>query len=394
MLLKNQNKPGAIIIEGHVQGLSNTRALGELGIPVIVLDKYNCIARYSKYCTKYFKSPDYISNDFIDFLLELGKKERLDGWTLIPSNDHIVYNLSRNKKRISDIYKTIVPDFDNLMNLYDKYKFLSLNQEEGIPVPGTILANNIDSINSLKFPVLIKGREGLSFFKSTGKKGIVAQDPENLNKIVSQLIVKTELDKIIIQELIPFNDSSDVWSFCGFAINGDIKSYWIGKKLREHPSKFGTATLAMSDYNENIEKYGKSVIKALNYTGVCEIEFVRDTSDKSFKLIEMNPRTWLWVDLARYCGIDFTKYIYFYLNKISIDYPKDYKKNVKWMNFWTDMFFSIKSILRKDLKIKKYLLQNKGELIQAVYKKNDNLPFLMMTIMLIYLARKRSRFQY
>ena len=29
-------KKGAVIIEGHVQGLSNTRSLGEAGIPVIV----------------------------------------------------------------------------------------------------------------------------------------------------------------------------------------------------------------------------------------------------------------------------------------------------------------------------------------------------------------------
>ena len=41
---------GAIVIEGHVQGLSNTRSLGELGIPVYVLDVSHCLAQYSKYC--------------------------------------------------------------------------------------------------------------------------------------------------------------------------------------------------------------------------------------------------------------------------------------------------------------------------------------------------------
>ena len=35
---------GAIVIEGHVQGLSNTRSLGELGIPVYVLDVSHCLA--------------------------------------------------------------------------------------------------------------------------------------------------------------------------------------------------------------------------------------------------------------------------------------------------------------------------------------------------------------
>ncbi len=35
---KEYSKPGAIIIEGHVQGLSNVRSLGEAGIPVFVID--------------------------------------------------------------------------------------------------------------------------------------------------------------------------------------------------------------------------------------------------------------------------------------------------------------------------------------------------------------------
>ena len=58
-------KPGVIIIEGHVQGLSNVRALGEHGIPVWVIDKSNCVARYSKYCQNFAICPEYESTSFI-----------------------------------------------------------------------------------------------------------------------------------------------------------------------------------------------------------------------------------------------------------------------------------------------------------------------------------------
>ena len=37
-------KPGVIIIEGHVQGLSNVRALGEHGIPVWGIVKISLFA--------------------------------------------------------------------------------------------------------------------------------------------------------------------------------------------------------------------------------------------------------------------------------------------------------------------------------------------------------------
>jgi len=52
-----QGKKGVIVIEGHEQGLANTRILGKAGIPVIVIDKENCVARYLKYCRKFFSAP-------------------------------------------------------------------------------------------------------------------------------------------------------------------------------------------------------------------------------------------------------------------------------------------------------------------------------------------------
>ncbi|HNR65773.1 MAG TPA: hypothetical protein PKJ95_05740, partial [Atribacterota bacterium] len=99
------NKPGAIIIEGHVQGLSNTRSLGEAGIPVYVVDKIKCIARHSKYCRKFFLCPDFIQDEFATFLIDLAEKEGVKGWVLIPSNDHAVYTISKHKTRLEQYYK-------------------------------------------------------------------------------------------------------------------------------------------------------------------------------------------------------------------------------------------------------------------------------------------------
>jgi predicted ATP-grasp superfamily ATP-dependent carboligase len=385
-----KKQSGALIIEGHVQGLANTRALGEMGIPVIVIDKNNCIARYSKYCQKYYKCPEYNSEDFIPFLTTLADKENIRGWSLIPSNDHIVYNLSKNKQQISAFFKTMVPDFDLLMKIYDKYIFLKHAENAGIPVPVTHILQETDKRESLPYPVLVKGREGLSFFKNTGKKGIIADSYTELLKIKADITKKIALDKILIQEIIPYHNSTDVWSFTAFAVNGETKTFWIGRKLREHPARFGTATLAVSAYDENVENFGKKVIKNLNFNGVCEIEFIKDKRDDSFKLIEMNPRTWLWVGLAKYCGIDYACYIYEHLNNIKSIYPVDFKKDIKWQNFWTDLFFSGRALFKRELSFRDYSAGKQGEIIQAVYDKRDILPFVMMTLMLPYLMLKRT----
>ena len=115
---------GAIVIEGHVQGLSNTRSLGELGIPVYVVDTVHCLAQHSKYCKKYFKCPPFNSTEFIDFLLSLAREEGFDGWLLVGSNDHVVENLSLNKERLQPFYKMLVPNKSQL------YQIINKNEEE------------------------------------------------------------------------------------------------------------------------------------------------------------------------------------------------------------------------------------------------------------------------
>ena len=95
--------PGVIIIDGHVQGLSSTRALGEKEIPVWVCDTTRSIATYSRFCSGYSICPDYNSDDLVLHLIELSKKYDLTGWLLMPSNDHAVRTISRNKLELQKI---------------------------------------------------------------------------------------------------------------------------------------------------------------------------------------------------------------------------------------------------------------------------------------------------
>ena len=53
-------------------------------------------------------------------------------------------------------------------------------------------------------------------------------------------------DELMIQEIIPYYKEQTTVSFTAFSIEGEIKAYWVGEKVREHPIKYGTATLARS----------------------------------------------------------------------------------------------------------------------------------------------------
>ncbi len=379
---------GAIVIEGHVQGLSNTRALGELGIPVYVIDVVHCLAQHSKYCTKFFRCPDFYSSEFITFLIDLARRKNLKDWFLIGSNDHIVENLSLHYEELNPYYTMCVPTQEQLYHIIDKEQLMSIAEKCGTHIPAICDMGNIRKAQSLRYPLLIKGRLGLSFYKATHKKAIQADDYDSLCFEIESL--KADTDDIMIQELVPFDKENRVVSFTCFAVNGEIKSYWMGKKLREHPVQYGTATMAESILLPEIVREAKPLVAALEYTGTCEIEFMYDNRDKVWKLIEINPRTWLWVGLAKACGIDYAKMMYRYVNGIGQIYPKDYKVGVKWYNAVTDFVFGLKAIAKGVVSVKEYLKSLYGPKIHAIWSWSDLKPGLIFPFMLFYIAKRRG----
>lgn len=386
----SKNIPGAIIIEGHVQGLSNTRSLGEAGIPVYVVDKTNCIARYSKFCKGFFKCPDFIEDSFADFLMELAEKEDIIGWVLIPSNDHAVFTIAKHKERLEKLYKIITPSNEIIVNIYDKLKLIQIAEDRGVHVPKSYLAGQYPAADSEDlFPVLIKGRFGLSFYKTIKKKAFLARNEDELRNILTSIRGLIDNDNILIQELIPSDGSNKTVSFTTFSVNGEIKAFWMGVKVREHPLEFGTATFARSIYIRECYEQSISLLKAINYSGVCEIEYLLDPKDNRYKLIEINARTWLWVGLAKACGIDYAKMIYNYVNGLQNIYPTEYNTELKWRNTFTDIAYTSLALIKGKTSLKKISEQNKGPIVDAVSYSGDKKPFwAYIFLMVTFLFRR------
>lgn len=382
---------GAIVIEGHIQGLSNTRSIGKAGVPVYVVDTKNCLAKHSKYCHKFFKCPDYIEDDFAEFLLNLARQENLKNWVLLPSNDHAVYTISKHKKELEKYYRIITPAFSVIDQIYDKLKLVSLAEKLEIPIPKSkALTNPEDMQNGIAYPLIIKGRNGLTFYKQHRKKVFFIRNQIELVKQLNVIQNKSPLSEIYIQEIIPVDSQNKITSFTAFCIKGKIMTHWTGVKLREHPQQFGTATFAKSSYSEECLHYSKKLLQLLKYTGVCELEYILDSRDNKFKLIEMNPRTWLWVDLAIASGVDYAKLIYDYLIGKKIHYPTATKKTYYWINPYTDTIYSFINIIKGKLPLKSYVLSfRKNNIISPLTQKYDPKPGIQYLFLIFSFLRNR-----
>ena len=124
------------------------------------------------------------------------------------------------------------------------------------------------------------------------------------------------------------------------------------------------------------------------------MEYLKDPRDGKYKLIEINARTWLWVELAKTCGVEYAKMIYNFANEANMVFPNSYPLGTKWIHFLTDTFTTIKAIYTKKLKLSEYFFSLKGIRCSAVFMWKDLKPSFMIIFLLISIAKKRNFFTF
>lgn len=393
--MKNREDISVIVIGDHVQALGIIRSLGRRGIPVYLLhDKHLCISRFSRYTKQFIKMPD-LSNEseFVEFMIELStKNKQVRGGILMPTNDAIVKIISKNKEVLEEYYRVPTPSWDVVKFALNKRLTYLIAKKTKIPIPKTICPDSISDIEKLymnvQYPVILKGVYSFDFYKKAGVKAYKANSFNELKKILNDISSLVNPSEIIIQEEIPGNTNL-VYSFCSFFKNGEAIGVWTGRKLREHPIGLGTGTFAESIYVPEIIELGSKLLKVIDYYGISEIEFKKDPRDGDFKLIEINPRTWLWIGLATRAGVDLPYMLYRDMIGEDVIPIKHFRENIKWIHIYTDIGVVVKEVLRGKLGIKDYIYSLRCEKELAVFSFDDPIPFIAEALMLLYLWKTR-----
>ena len=92
--------------------------------------------------------------------------------------------------------------------------------------------------------------------------------------------------------------------------NGQVKAWFVHKRLREYPVTGGASTLRESVKCDDIRDMAVELLKALDWFGVAMVEFKLDPRDGLPKLMEVNPRFWGSLSLAITAGVNFPHLLY------------------------------------------------------------------------------------
>ncbi|MDQ7798722.1 MAG: hypothetical protein RDU76_07245 [Candidatus Edwardsbacteria bacterium] len=228
----------------------------------------------------------------------------LDGEkVIIGASDGYRRWVSHNQGELSRQFKMLACPIDEIDSLMDKWNQLQMAVSAGIAVPhSSVLDENNEPAKNIRFPVVVKARfspKSMPFRDALGKKVIVANNDVELNQACKRIIGLGF--KPMIQKVIPGVDYNQ-FLFGATVKNGIPFAVCMAQKLKADPQPYGSGVVIRTIYHQELYDAGMKFLRQINYSGICDIEFMRNWDTGEFQFIEFNPRYGLGQRVSQMAG--------------------------------------------------------------------------------------------
>jgi predicted ATP-grasp superfamily ATP-dependent carboligase len=215
---------------------------------------------------------------------------------------------ARLSGEITARFPSCVPPLASLEILVDKGRFYRLLQELGIPHPRTRMVNSgslsEEAMRTLGEGWFIKPRISQEFFRAHGRKALWPFEEATAQSLEA---LRQQDVSCMLQEYVPGPPSNHFFLDGFVAPDGRVIARFARRRLRMYPTDFGNSSLMVSVPLEDLGPAPadlERLLGQLGYRGIFSAEFKRDDRDGTFRLVEVNPRAWWFVEFAARCGVD------------------------------------------------------------------------------------------
>jgi len=375
----------AIVLSGHTMALGVVRALGSMGVPVIMVhyDKRDMghVSRYIQYSI-IAPHPEKHEEQFIDLLVE--NAERFEGGVLFPVSDETVVAVARYKDRLKKHYIIACPEWDIVSQYIDKKYTYELAEKNGVLAPKTIVPNSIDDVDEyskqIDFPCLVKPSQSHLFYTHFKRKMFPVDNAEQMISYYQEA-VSVGLE-VMLQEIIP-GDDVDVVNYNAYFWNGQPLVEFTSEHTRNAPPRWGSPRVAYSKLIPEVIEPGRKILKAMGFYGYACTEFKKDARDGEYKLMEVNGRHNLSTLLAVHCGINFPWLQYKHLVDNEQPAGEDFKTEVYWVDITRDVGYSLMYLRQERYSLGQYLRPYFKPHVFAIFDIKDIKPFIQRCMFLM-----------
>jgi D-aspartate ligase len=376
-----QKKPYALVLGlDSPQGLQTARLLKQRGVPVIGIGRNkNHFLSKTNTCERIFFT-DTKSSELIDLLVKLGPGLPSRA-VLYPCTDQIVMNLSSGRETLQPWYHIMLPPHEIVELLMDKNSFYAFAQQQGLPIPKTFFVRDRAEMEvaaaALTYPGVMKpDLKSTQWDQQVQAKVLQANNSEQLLGYYDRF--GNLAGSFTVQEWIPGGIHELYACNLYFDRTGQVKAYFVSRKIRQWPPETGIGSLREEYPDENVSREAISLFERVGFTGLGYLEMKRDARTGSYFIVEPNiGRPTGGSAIAEMGGVELVYSMY--CDAVDLPLPENRVqtgRGVKWIYLSYDLRSAYTSWRAGKLGLREWLASLRGRKAYTVFSWSDLKPFL------------------
>jgi D-aspartate ligase len=378
-------KAGRHVIHHGAVGVART--LGRLGVPVYAVVEDCCTpVALSRYVTKAFVWEPWPKDHdaFLNAVLKIGEIIRRPT-ILVPIDDLSAILIAENADLLKRLF--IFPTLPGTVprQLATKTDLLILCNCIGIPHARSISPRSINDVlefcETATFPMMMKAAEQWILLDNGYSTNLV-RDRDSLLTLYRNA-KRNNQSRVVLQEYIPGDD----WIYHGYCnSNEGLFVSFTGKKIVSYPLNAGSTAVGVPIRNEALRLLAEKLLGCVSYSGIIDIDWRQDERDGQYKIVDCNPRVGQNFRMfENVTAVDVVRAQHLNLTGRSIECSEMIEKR----RFIVESFYLL-SIIKNGFRMEMTAqgsLPESGEF--AWWNKDDPLPFITMSVRLIFNIAKR-----
>ena len=324
--------PAAVVLQASgPNALGIVRSLGRAGVPVVACDHDpRALGLLSRYARPALTADPLTAPDrFVEDLAAIGRGLPERG-VLFATHDEAIAAIGPREGELAEWFHRPWSPWSAMEGIMDKGHQHAAAREVGMPVPATVEPAGEDDVRAaareLRFPVILKPRYAPEFRRRFRAQVLQADTPEELLRRYADAAPYGPQ----ISEVIPGGDDC-LWTLGSYRdAEGRPLASFTGRKLGQWPPRFGTARAAEARWDPGLAERGHRLLDALGFHGISQVEVKRDPRDGRDHLIEVNPRSWLWIGLATAVGVNLPQACHLDAVGSPRAWPTGHRGNRRW----------------------------------------------------------------
>jgi D-aspartate ligase len=297
---------------------------------------------------------------------------------LFATHDEAIAAIGPREAEVDAVLRRPWSPWPAMRGIMDKGHQHAAAHAAGFPVPATVTpadeADLASIAGQLRFPVILKPRDAPEFRRRFHAQVLEAVDAEGLRRAWELAAAYRPQ----VSEVIP-GDDSRLWTLGSYRdVAGRPLASFTGHKLRQWPPRFGTARAAESRWDPGLAARCHGLLDALGFHGISQVEVKRDDRDGRDYLIEVNPRSWLWVGLATACGVNLPYACWLDAVGRPRTWPAGHRGGRRWILASKHLAGSVREVRRGEWGLRPFLSSLRPPIADGVIDPRDPRPALAL----------------